>query len=188
VVVASRDAELDLLVLKLSGTNGAELWSASGGTSSRDSPFYAEFDASDDVIIGGGTLGAFGDTAYGSNDFFAIKLDGLDGGEIWRQQIGTAAAELFGGGGLAPGGDVWLAGSTQQAGPGTIRDAYVVGLSGSTGEVLWSRQFGTSEDDGASDVVGDAAGNPVVAGRTDADLGGVPPAGLDDIFVGKIVR
>lgn len=53
------------------------------------------------------------------------------------------------------------------------------------GDELWTKQFGTSEDDAALDVAVDPRGNVVVVGYTRGVLLGQTSAGRADAFVRK---
>jgi hypothetical protein len=68
--------------------------------------------------------------------------------------------------------------------PAGQRDAFVIKY-GSNGSVIWIRQFGTSERDGAVAVATDPTGNVVVAGATEGVLAGQSASGGSDAFVRK---
>jgi hypothetical protein len=63
-------------------------------------------------------------------------------------------------------------------------DAFVAKYS-PAGKRLWTRQFGTPEDDLSSGVATDAAGNVVIDGITRGSLGG-PNHGDMDLFIVKL--
>ena len=62
-------------------------------------------------------------------------------------------------------------------------DAFI-GKYDSGGNILWSRELGTSSSDTSSGVAIDGLGSVYIVGTTQGDLGG-PNAGPDDVFVGK---
>jgi hypothetical protein len=62
------------------------------------------------------------------------------------------------------------------------QDAFVLAYDPS-GTVLWTRQFGTTADDGASGITVDAQGNSYVAGNSAGTLAGQTSAGGMDAFV-----
>jgi hypothetical protein len=54
-----------------------------------------------------------------------------------------------------------------------------------SGNLLWTKQFGTSADDHAFGISSDGLGNLYIAGATSGDFDG-PNAGESDAFVAKI--
>lgn len=91
----------------------------------------------------------------------ALAIDG-EGNTI---VTGTFSATVD----LDPGPGVWSATSVG------LSDIFLAKYNPS-GQLLWARTFGTTSDDGASDVAVDAAGNIAITGATNAsiDLGGGP--------------
>jgi hypothetical protein len=65
-------------------------------------------------------------------------------------------------------------------------DAFVAKLDASDGHTLWTRQLGTSGDDGADGVVVDAQGLIYVVGHTAGSLGTDPKPGLVDAFLARL--
>jgi uncharacterized protein (TIGR03437 family) len=104
----------------------------------------------------------------------------------WTRQFGSAGPEAAFGVATAPGavyaaGDIY-AGAFPDAASAGLHDAFVSKLD-LNGNLLWSRQFGTSEDDAARGVAADASGVYVV-GETRGALRGAS-AGAADVFVRK---
>jgi outer membrane protein assembly factor BamB len=102
-------------------------------------------------------------------EFTAVKFDGANGTEVWRQEItGTAPESGFPAAvSAAANGDALAAGSLVNL--GTARDFVVVRLAAADGSELWRLELnGTSGvGDMAHAVAVDASGDIVAAGRLD---------------------
>jgi hypothetical protein len=139
------------------------------------------------AYVAGAALGAIpGETALGAQDAFVRKVD-PSGTPLWTDQFGTAESEGIQGIALDAGA-VYVAGATG----GTLPDQQSSGLSdafvrrySSDGEVVWTRQFGTSSFDEIRDV--DAMDGAVyLVGLTSGVLGPGGGGGATDIFVRKL--
>lgn len=69
-------------------------------------------------------------------------------------------------------------------GPNAGQDDAFVRKYDAAGGLLWTRQFGTSTEEGPRDVSADGLGNVYLSGNTKGSLGG-PNAGGDDAFLAK---
>jgi hypothetical protein len=126
-------------------------------------------DAVGNVFIAGWASGAF------------VAKYNAHGKLLWTRKLdlkdytsGTAVA-------TDAAGNVAMVGMTRVFnGP---EDAFVAKYS-PAGKRLWTHQFGTLEDDAASGVATDVAGNVVIVGSTWGSLGG-PNQGFDDAFATK---
>ena len=177
----------DAFVRKYDGA-GNEIWTRQFGTSAYDDVRDVAVDSSDNVYVSGLTLGALpGQDNLGNYDAFVRKYDGA-GNEIWTRQFGTSD-EDFGYGVAVDGLDnVYVAGDTKGALPGQTssggRDVFVRKYDGA-GNELWTRQFGTSADDRASDATGDGSNNVYIAGHTLGAFSGQTSSGEWDALVMK---
>ena len=92
------DGNRDIAAVKLSGSDGTELWryqavsstSSSGGTGI-SYVLGVAVDGGGDPVLVGSTYNSLvsGVGAAGDWDFFAIKLEGSTGRELWRIQGGA---------------------------------------------------------------------------------------------------
>ncbi len=104
----------------------------------------------------------------------------------WIRQLGTSGTDYGHGVAVDGAGNVFISGSTDgnldgiNAG-GT--DAFLAKYN-SAGNLLWTRQLGTSTTDAALSIAVDSAGNAFISGFTGGDLGGTN-AGYDDAFLTK---
>lgn len=136
------------------------------------------------VYAGGVTKANLGGTNLGFYDAFVRKYDHTSA-ILWTKQFGTIANDYVNNLTTDTAGNLYVAGSTSGAliGPRNIGsfDA-IVRKYGSNGDVLRSRQFGTTEFDIANAVRLDAGGNLYVAGHTYGNLGGSMKGGQDIYF------
>jgi len=163
-------------------------WVRQFGSPNYDYAYGVAVDASGNVCVGGYTGGVLpGQTSFGGDDAFVRKYDG-SGNELWTRQFGTSSGDAVVGVAVDSSGNVYVAGITGGALPGQTSsggwDAFVRKYNGS-GNVLWTRQFGTSASDYAYGVAVDGSGNVCVAGYTDGALPGQTSSGSRDAFVRK---
>ena len=85
-------------------------------------------------------------------------------------------------------GNIYIAGETLGSLPGNTnvgsQDAYIAKYD-SSGNQIWIKQFGTSEDDSAQSVATDNTGNVYITGYTSGSLPGNSSAGSGDAFLAK---
>ncbi len=180
--VGSRDAFL----IKYD-SDGDVLWSEQLGTLFADRSFGVSADGLGNVYICGETQGDLGDGEWSIfDDAFVAKYDEA-GNLLWTQELGTPdwdSSFAVSADGL---GNVYISGWTDgdldgpNAGDG---DAFVAKYDG-TGNLLWTRQFGTLDRDQSWGVSADGLGNVYVSGDTFGDLGG-PNIGGSDAFVAML--
>lgn len=204
---------IDMFVAKYSGADGTPIWVRTFGGAYWDQALAVAIDAGGDVVVtgyfsatvnfGGSDLTASGYPAENFADTFLVKLSGADGSHIWSSRYGgtrtefgydvaaDAAGDVFLGAGFAGtcsfGGATFTSAGDVATGFGDIA---IAKFSGGDGSHIWSRAFGSTEDDRARAVAVDGAGDLFVTGTiTNAvDLGGgVLPAagGSEDIFLAK---
>ena len=138
------------------------------------------------VYVGGATQGALpGQSSAGDSDSFLRKY-GLDGSESWTRQMGTPESDEILSVALDASG-IYVTGTTGGATPGQTAagagDVFVSKFDVS-GQVLWTRQFGTSAYDDALGI-GVTVQGVYVAGNTKGALPGQVSAGDSDLFVRK---
>lgn len=134
-----------VIVAKLDGTTGADLWVHERSTS--PGAVDVVFDSAGDVVVGG---------RFGS-EFFVSKLDGATGVELWTYSIDGSPAHFEDAANVVaidPSGDVLAAGLLDD-------ESYVVKLAGATGAVLWS-VAGDPDGTEALDLAIDGGGDVVV--------------------------
>lgn len=173
----------DAFLTKYDGA-GNHLWSRQIGTISSDQSYSVAVDAAGNAYISGETRDIGGPTA-GREDAFLSKYDN-GGNLLWSRQIGTTDLDLSYGVAVDAAGNAYISGYTfgGLVGPNAgVIDAFLTKYDGA-GNLLWSRQIGTTGGDASNGVAVDATGNAYISGTTFGSLGG-PNAGGDDAFLVK---
>ena len=161
----------DVFVRKYDNS-GNVVWTRQFGTSPNhgEHPNGIAVDSQGNVYVAGETAGTFsGQTSAGLTDAFVSKLDS-SGNVLWTRQFGTSGIDYANEVAVDSLGNVYVAGLNNQTNaPGqTSGDAFVSKLD-SSGNVLWTRQFGTSGWDYAHGVAVDSSGNVYAAGSFSSD-------------------
>ena len=165
-----------------------ETWTVQFGSGENEKVASLAVDGEGNVYVAGGTEGALpGVSSSGGVDAFVGK-HGPDGREVWMAQFGSSAEDEAAGVAVDAEGNVYVAGQTG----GRLPDQDSRGRTDiflrkydSSGQEVWTVQFGTVEDDWASEVVLDAEGNVYVVGVTGGELPGQESSGDDDAFIRK---
>ncbi|MFQ3583870.1 MAG: SBBP repeat-containing protein [Cyanobacteriota bacterium] len=148
---------------------GNELWTRQFGTGYNDWAVSVAVDGRGDILVAGFTRGTLpGQMKVGEQDAdaFVRKYDS-DGNELWTHQFGTESEDKIISITADERGNILVSGLTSGALPGQTHlggeDAFVRKYD-SEGNELWTRQFGTREDEEAWDITVDGQGNVLVAG------------------------
>eukprot|EP00752_Nemacystus_decipiens_P016211 g14498.t1 len=178
-----------LAAVKLDGSSGLEVWryqeSPPDSSTSEGKVTYpgsggvvgVAVDGDDNVFLVGQTFGSLvdGEGDPGDSDFFAMKLDGSDGSEIWRLQSGGGSEfDSFHAVKADSDGNLVAVGISKRT---DSVDFVVLRLSGADGSTLWEYSPPSSSPSSASasstDVLHtvdlDADGNVYVAGGLGAE-------------------
>jgi len=187
----------DVVVIALDA-DGNHLWSKRFGDSSTQVGHDVAIDASGNVVVTGGLRGTtnFGGSSLisaGDEDVFVTKLS-ASGGHVWSKRFGDLERQTSKAIAIDGDGNVVVVGNFRgmmDPGGGLLDsaggdDVFVVKFD-AAGTHLWSKRFGDVEDDMASSVAVDGAGNIVVTGsfRGTINFGGLPlsSAGGTDVFI-----
>ena len=175
----------DFFVIKYSA-DGSLLWTRQLGTTAADGATSVSVDASGNVLVVGATVGALGGVTNPSGSDVLVARYNTDGTFFWARQFGSSSMDAANSVSLDTSGNAIVAGYTSGVLPGQSsaggNDAFVTKYSAS-GTLVWTRQFGSSENDSGDSVKVDASGNAFVAGQTSGALSGQPSAGGSDAFV-----
>jgi hypothetical protein len=176
----------DIFLVKFD-SDGNRIWSRQLGSAAVDAGKSVAVDSSGNVYVAGETYGALpGNASSGDVDMFATKYDSA-GNRLWIKQWGTASGEECGGIAIDSAGGILVAGDSEgNLGPTQVgaRDAFVTRLS-STGDLLGTQQFGTTDRDYANGIATDSAGNVYIGGTTEGSFG-APNAGGMDVYLAKL--
>jgi len=136
---------------------------------------YSITQSSDGGYVVAGWTESFG---AGSEDIYVVKLDS-SGNVVWTKTIGGSLTDGAGSIIQSSDGGYVVAGGTLSFGAG-YADFYVVKLD-SSGNVLWTKTIGGSNDDEAISIIQSSDGGYVVAGNT-RSFG----AGGGDMYIVKL--
>ena len=167
--------------------NGTELWTRQFGTTSIDEALAVAVNATGVYVVGdvqccGAALPGFPST--GGGDAFVRKYD-PNGNELWTRQFGSVDAEYARGVALDATG-IYIAGDTtgELAQPSQGGDAFLRKYDVS-GNVVWTRQFGSPGADFGRAVAVDASGVYIAGDASQAFPGQTKIGGIWDAFVAK---
>lgn len=166
-------------------TAGSLLWARQLGTSGNDLVYGLAVDATGNALITGPTSGSLGGPTAGGTDAFLAKYD-ADGNQLWARQFGGTMYDSSNGVAVDATGNAFVAGHTNGALDGANAGSYDAFLTkyDSAGNLLWTKQLGTSSLDVGWAVAVDAVGNAFLSGSTKGTLDGAN-AGVEDAFLAK---
>ena len=174
----------DIYVVKLNA-NGTEDWARQFGSPEDDFAMAVAVDGSGNVVIAGGTTGSMFSENQGGRDLVVMQLDAT-GQLMWARQIGTPEDDVPYSLTTDATGQVFVVGRTSGSLAGESLggyDAFVLAFA-SSGELVWSQQFGTGGFDGATDVALSADGRIAVVGGTARQLAPREPESMpSDTYV-----
>jgi hypothetical protein len=153
------------------------------GTSGHDYALAAGIHSSGIYVVGR-TSGALDGPHRGQEDAFIRKYH-PQGEVLWADQFGTHLEDAANGVAADAAGNVYVVGHTygSLAGQRGHVDAFIRRYD-AAGTLLWTRQFGSTDEDVARKVAVDAAGNAYVVGITWGALQGTNQ-GNADAFIRK---
>lgn len=178
--------DIDSYITKYN-SNGELIWTRQFGTTMGDRATDVAVTGEGIAYVVGSTGGTFpGQTNYGQHDSFIRKYDSA-GNEMWTRQFGTDNQEEPLGVNLDSIGNVYIVGRITGFFPGqesyVDTDAFITRYN-STGELLWTRQFGTPDEDVAWDVLVDYEANRIyVVGYTYGEFPNQTNLGYGDGFL-----
>jgi hypothetical protein len=174
----------DAFVAKLD-SSGAILWTRQMGTSMFDRASGIAVDDSNNVYITGETFGDLRGTNKGGPDAFVAKFNS-SGTRQWTKQFGTRQADYGKSIAVTSSGTMFIGGETNGNLAGHIgqTDAFVRKLN-TSGNTLWTRQLGTSQDDFGEGISLGGSGGAYLAGTTRGSIVGTN-AGSTDAFLTRL--
>lgn len=178
-----------MLLLTTATSVGAQevLWTSQFGSTNPERASAVASDATGVFVAGQIDWGSLNGTpSMGSSDGF-VRGYSKDGAATWTRQFGTTSADRVSSVGSDPM-SVYVAGSTMGAFAGQTSsgafDAFVTRLD-RDGQVVWSRQFGSFNDDAASGLALHSTGT-YVCGWANGAMPGQTSLGHFDAFVARM--
>lgn len=164
--------------------NGALEWTHASGAIYDDVARAVSADGLGNVYVTGYKRQGYG---IGDVNAYLSKYDEM-GVLKWTQQLGTSLEDFGTSVSADATGSVFIVGHTRGNLSGVNagnRDAFVSKYD-DAGNLLWTRQLGTSNDEFAYGVAVDGVGNAFITGETRGSLGAPNPSvGSGDAFVAK---
>ena len=164
-------------------------WTKQLGTSGSDYASGVAIDSNNNVYITGYTNGNLDGPNAGQSDVILAKYNS-DGTLEWTKQLGTSSNDYANGVAIDSNNNVYITGSTTgslggaNAAVGSF-DAFLAKYN-SNGDVVWTKQLGTTSSDQAYGVAIDSNNNVYITGSTYGSLGGANAAvGSVDAFLAK---
>ncbi len=160
-------------------------WTQQLGTADRELGYGVSADALGNIFISGSTSGDLEGTNAGNYDNFVCRYDSA-GNLQWMRQFGTINADGSARVCADGQGNVLVSGTTLGNLGGTNvgnYDAFICKYD-LDGDLLWTRQFGSKNEETIGSPAIDAWGNVYISGSTRGDLNGIN-AGYEDAYVSK---
>ena len=163
-------------------------WMRQFGSTGFDDVTALDVDASGNVYaVGTNAAPLTGELGTGIQDSFVRKYN-ASGALLWSRTIGTDGKDNATSVLVTPQGLIYVSGRTIGAfewftNPGGT-DAFIAAYS-PDGALVWLRQFGSNENDEATETDVDSAGDLYVIGYSSGAFPGVADIGNEDIFVRK---
>ncbi len=176
----------DAFLMKVA-PNGKVVWKSQWGTTAPDAAHGVVATSSAIFVVGYTSSDLGGQNSGGTTDAYLRKATPT-GEEVWTKQWGTlaieAASDVFAG-----EHHVFVLGRTEGEIGGSNEgksDAWLSKVDAASGAIDWTAQWGSAEYDDTARGVVDSAGDVVVVGRTEGQLGESAKVGLADAYVRKL--
>jgi uncharacterized repeat protein (TIGR01451 family) len=182
----------DIWLLKLDG-NGSKQWQKCFGGSGNDSAFAVIETPDNGFVVAGSSTSSDGDLSgnYGLSDGWIFKVTST-GNLVWQKNIGGANNDGFKGIVLNSDTSFTLTGyslSTTITDNGNYgnKDLWVVKIKDGSGDILWSKNFGGSQDEEGFSIERTVGNGYLVAGYTESSNGDIiGNNGLADAWMLKL--
>jgi hypothetical protein len=181
----------DLVICTLS-SDGTLILTKQFGTAQFELIGGIAVDNSGGLIVTGATSGVFpNNVGYGDEDVFVSKFD-FSLNMIWITQFGTSSWDSGTSVAVENTGNIFVGGHSGGVFPNQQNfgssDVFVSKFD-NNGNIIWTREFGTSDDDWTDTfelIAVDSEANVYFGGGTKGTFLGQQNFGNDDMFVGKL--
>lgn len=168
--------------------NGKEVWTRQFGTDGTDYAYSVALDTNGNIYVAGYADETLPSQNSRSEGNVFLRKYNANGKEVWTRQFAGSNFYDMNSVALDPKGNIYVAGSTYDTLPGQespgAHDAFIRKYD-PNGKELWTRQFGSTDSDGANSVATDSKGNVYVSGVADGVLPDQESMGSADAFVKK---
>jgi uncharacterized delta-60 repeat protein len=171
--------------LRKYSSNGSLIWAKQWGTSGHEQGNGVAIDSNDNIYVTGYTDGNMVGTNLGGKDIFLSKYSS-DGTQLWTKQYGTVSTDQGYSVVVDSNNNIYVTGYTWGDLAGTnsgFADTFLSKFS-FDGTLLWTKQWGTLQEEYGQGLAIDSNNNIYVAGQTYGDLIGISDGGWD-IFLYK---
>jgi Ca2+-binding RTX toxin-like protein len=158
------------------------------GSSASDLGNGITTDNNGNIYMVGGTFGNLpGNSNLGVSDAFLTKYT-ASGAQVWIKQFGSASSDTANGVSIDGNGNIYVTGYTYGDFSGNdnlgVWDAFITKYN-TSGNQVWTKQFGSSTNDYATAICTDTAGNSYITGYTFGSVPGNKTAGVSDVFIAR---
>lgn len=163
-------------------------WTKQWGTEKNEICKDIKIDANGSIFIVGYTGGSLYNDNAGGYDNFLTKLNSI-GEKEWTKQWGTGYSDYGRSVSIDNVGNIYVAGYTEkQIGEDAnlIKADVFLTKFNQAGDIIWTKEWGTDENDSIESVVTDKNGNIFVGGNTMGEIDGNENIGGLDIFLTKL--
>ena len=178
----------DAFIMKFN-SSGTRQWTTLIGTTSDDLAFSVAADDSGNIYIAGTTKGSLnGNVNVGGSDIFLAKYNS-SGNQLWTRSIATIGDDSSTGLVIDKSQNIYITGYVNGSLNGNTHaggnDAVILKYD-SSGNQIWSRQIGGTNDDLFRDIVIDSENKLILTGSSNSPtLDGNTNAGGYDIVLAK---
>jgi hypothetical protein len=175
---ATNTVNRDIFIVKYSN-NGTKIWGKQYSSSGYETAYNLKVDSFGNIYVTGSTSGDLFASNIGGNDMFFAKYDN-DGNQVWGKQFGDPDNDYGSAIGIDPYGYIYFGGYSYTLFDGGLGsfDVFVLKYN-QNGDLIQTRNFGTSAADYIKSLAFDNLGNLYVAGNTTGDLFSTNAGGTD---------
>ncbi|HYE92975.1 MAG TPA: hypothetical protein VEA38_18235, partial [Terriglobales bacterium] len=156
--------DVDLQVMRLSGSTGATAWTRTIDNGAEETPAGIAVDSAGGVLIASHFLGT-----RGHEDWHVAKLSAASGSTSWQRNVDSGGRDVAVGLAVDGAGNAYVVGNS--AASASLDVVRTMRFNATDGGVAWERTYGTHGFNGATAIRCDGQGNAVVTGHAAVSTG-----------------